>query len=279
MNGSNGWGSWTGQAAKERYRHMRKYTTLILAVGALLALAVAGIANADKPTVVRAGNLIFTIDGNVKPTALPKNKMAPITLNISGKIASADGSHVPALKEVIVDTDKNGTINPKGLKACKSGQLQAQDTKHAEAICKASIIGEGTTTAEVAFPEQRPILVPSKLLAFNGGTAGGTTTIYIHAFFTAPITGALVTTVKIKKQNKGRYGLRSVASVPVLAGGNGSIRDFKLKFFKTFTYKGKKQSYFLAQCKDGKFVANAKSVFRDGSSIEGGVTRTCTPKG
>lgn len=258
---------------------MRKYTTLILAVGAMLALAVAGIASAEKPTIVRAGNLIFTINGGVTPKKLPRNKMAPITLNISGKIDSADGTHVPALKEVIVNTDENGTINPKGLAVCKSGQLQAQDTEHAKKICKKAIIGSGNTTAEVEFPEQRPIMVPSKLFAFNGGTKGGTTTIFIHAYFTAPITGALVTTVKIKKTNKGRFGLRSVASVPVLAGGSGSIRDFKLTFHKMFNYKGKKQSYFLAKCKDGKFVADAESIFRDGSRIKGSVTRTCTPKG
>lgn len=47
--------------------------------------------------------------------------------------------------------------------------------------------------------------------AFNGGTTGGVTTLFVHAYITVPTPAVVVTTVKIKKIHKGRFGLESVA--------------------------------------------------------------------
>jgi hypothetical protein len=247
---------------------MRKYLMLTMALGALIAVSVAGIATAgNKPVTVQQGNLKFTFNGGFTPSTLPKKKMAPISLNASGAIATLDGTHPPALKEVLLETDKNGAISTKGLPVCKSGQLQARDTKAAEKACKKSIIGTGTTTVEVQFPEQRPIDVNSKLLVFNGGTSGGKTTLFIHAYFSAPVTGAIVTTVKIKKVHNGRYGLKSVASIPKIANGSGSVKTFNL----TINKKG----VLTAKCPDGKLQAHATSVFADGTKMSAGIVRTC----
>jgi hypothetical protein len=260
---------------------MRKRLISIMAMGAVVALVVGGVAVAKKypPTIIKAGNLVLTLNGGFSPTALPKNKPSPITLNIEGDIATADGTHPPALKEVIVETDKNGSINPKGVPVCTSGKLQAQDTAHAEAICKTAIIGTGITNVEVEFPESKPFIAKSKLIAFNGGTSGGKTTIYIHAYLSSPVSAAVVTTVKVSKIHNGRYGLKSVATIPKIAGGSGSVKEFRLTFHRDFTYKGKKQSYFLAQCPDGKLQAHATSIFADGNKLTGDFVRTCTPKG
>jgi hypothetical protein len=247
---------------------MRKYLMLTMAIAALIAVSVAGIATGAKPVTVEAGNLVVTVNGEFKPAKLPKNKMAPIKLYASGKIATKDGKHPPALKEVILKTDKNGAINVKGLPVCKSGQLQARETKAAEKACKGSIIGSGQTTVEVEFAEQRPIDVPSKLVVFNGGVKGGTTTLYIHAYFAAPVTGAIVTTVKVKKKKEGRYGLNSVATIPKIAGGAGSVKSFNLAITK--------RGVLTAKCPDGKLQAHATSVFADGTKAAATIIRTCT---
>jgi hypothetical protein len=249
---------------------MRKYLSLTMALAALIAVSVAGIATGanNKPVTVEAGNLVFTFNGGFNPTKLPKNKLAPITLTASGKISTKDGTHPPALKETIVETDKNGAINVKGLPACKSGQLQSRDTGAAEKACKSAIIGTGQTTVEVQFPEQPPIDVKSKLLVLNGGFSGGTTTLYIHAYFSAPVTGAIVTTLKIKKVNNGRYGLKTVATIPKIAGGSGSVKTFNL----TINKKG----VLTAKCPDGKLQAKATAIFSDGTKASAGIIRTCT---
>jgi len=251
---------------------MRKYLILTMALGALIAVSVAGIAMAgnNTPVTVKAGNLEVTYNGGFSPTTLSKKKLTPITFNASGSIKTLDGTHPPALKEAIIETDKNGTISTKGIPVCKSGQLQARDTKTAEKVCGKSIIGTGTTTVEVALPEQRPIPVNSKLLVVNGGTAGGKTTLFIHAFFSAPVSGAVVTTVKIKKIHNGRYGTKSVATIPKIANGAGSVTSFSL----TINKKG----VLMAKCPDGKLQAKATGVFADGTKATGSIVRTCKGK-
>jgi len=257
---------------------MRKRLISILAVCAAVALVAAGIAAAKKypPTVVQAGNLKISLNGGFTPTALPKKgKPAPITLNVSGEIATVDGTHPPALKEVVVETDKHGSIDVKGLPTCKSGKLQAQDTKHAEKACPKAIIGKGTTDVEVEFPEQRPFVAHSKLLAFNGGVKGGKTTIYIHAYLSSPVSAAVVTTVKISKVHNGLYGTKSVATIPTIAGGSGSVKKFSLTFNRGY----KNTPFLFATCPSGKLYAKATSSFADGTKLTGQFVRACKPKG
>jgi hypothetical protein len=249
---------------------MRKHLVITMALGALIALTVAGIATAEKPVKVRAGNLDLTFNGGFTPKALSKTKLTPITLNVSGKIRTVDGTHPPAMKEFDLEADKNSAVDVTGVPTCKSSQLQSQDTKHAEAICKSAIIGSGQATASIAFPEQAPIPAVSKIIAFNGGVKGGVTTFYIHAYLTVPTPAAIVSTVKIKRIHNGRYGIGSVTTIPKIAGGSGSVTDFNL----TINKKG----VLLAKCTDGKLQAHGTAVFTDGTRASAEVIRTCTPK-
>jgi hypothetical protein len=249
---------------------MRKYLMLTMALGALIALTVAGIAAAEKPVKVRAGNLELEFNGGFTPKVLSKTKLTPIAITVSGKLRTVDGTHPPALKEFNVETDKNGAIEVKGLPVCTSAKLQSQDTKHAEAICKSAILGSGQTKVEIAFPEQAPIPATSKIIVFNGGFKGGTTTLFIHAYLTVPTPAAVVTTVKIKKIHSGRYGLKAVATIPRIAGGSGSVTDFNL----TINKKG----VLLAKCPDGKLQARGEAKFSDGTVAKAEVLRTCTGK-
>jgi hypothetical protein len=258
---------------------MRKYLTMTMALGVLVALTVAGLASAAGNTEeVTVGNLKFKAGGSFSPKALSKTKQTPIALTAEGKISTVNGEHPPALKEALIETDKNGQIQVKGFPTCKSGQLQSQDTKHAEEICKPAIIGSGTTNIEIAFPESKVVPVNSKLLVFNGGEKGGIVTLYIHAYITVPVPAAVVTTVKIKKIHKGRYGLESIASIPKIAGGSGSVTSFNLKIDKKYTYKGKKVSILTAKCPDGKLQAHATAVFSDGTRASTEFVRPCTGK-
>jgi hypothetical protein len=249
---------------------MRKYLLITMALGALVAVSVAGLAAADAPVKVRAGNLELTFNGGFTPKALSKTKLTPITLNVSADIKTVDGTHPPALKEFNVETDKNGAIEVKGLPVCTAAKLQSQDTKHAEAICKSAIIGSGQATAEIAFPEQAPIPAKSKIIAFNGGFKGGVTTLFVHAYLTVPTPAAIVTTVKIKKIHNGRYGLSAISTIPKIAGGSGSVTHFNLAI--------NKKGVLLAKCPDGKLQAHGTAVFSDGTRASAEIIRTCTGK-
>jgi hypothetical protein len=261
---------------------MRKLLTLTAAICAALAVGAVGFASAagEGPVTVQVGNLIFEADGGFTPKALSKKAPEPIALKVEGKIKTTDGSHPPALKEVIIEGDKNAVVNSKGIPTCSGGQLQSRDTKAAEAACGPAIIGTGKTTVEVAFPEQKPIPVQSKLLLINGGSSGGTTTWYVHAYFNAPITGAIVTTVKIKNHRHGRFGTLSVASIPKIAGGAGSVTSFQLTVDKNVKGTGGKTYHpIMAKCTDGKLQVHGEAKFADGTKAAAEVIRSCTPKG
>ncbi|HVX33511.1 MAG TPA: hypothetical protein VHA80_10270 [Solirubrobacterales bacterium] len=257
---------------------MRKHVLIVLALGALVAVSAVGIATAaggEGPVTVKVGNLEVTADGGFTPKALSKSKQTPIALNVAGEVKEADGSHPPAAREIIIEGDKNAEVHVKGIPTCKAGQLQATDTATALKNCRPALIGEGQTTAQVAFAEQKPINVPSKLLLFNGGEKGGKITWYVHAYFSNPISGAIVTTVTITKHKHGRVGTLAVAKIPQITGGSGSIISFNLDIDKNV----KGINPISAKCTDGKLKVHVQAKFEDGTKAETEVVRACTPKG
>jgi hypothetical protein len=254
---------------------MHKRISHLVVAAALTVAAVflaVGLAAAEKPVKVVAGEIEAEFNGGFTPKVLSKKKPTPITFNISGKFRSlnAQEKHVPAIREFLFEGDKHASIDVKGIPVCKASQLQSRDTAGARKACGPAIIGTGKTEAGIKFPEQPEIPVKSELLAFNGGVKGGVTTLFIHAYITVPTPAAIVTTVKIKKIHNGRYGTGTVATIPKIAGGNGSVKSFDLTLQK---------GILSATCPDGHLNARGTAVFADGTRASGGVVRTCTGKG
>ncbi len=256
---------------------MRKHLLIVLALGALIAVSAVGIATAaggEKPVTVKVGELELTANGGFTPKALSKTKQTPIALRAAGEVKEADGSHPPAIREVILEADKAGEVHLKGIPTCKSGQLQATDTAAAMKACKKALIGTGHATAQVAFAEQRPINVNSKILVFSGGERGGKAKMYIHAYFSDPISGAIVTTVTIKKHRHGRFGTQAIAKIPQITGGSGSITKFNLEIMRKVNGKNPISS----TCQDGKLKVHVLGKFEDGTKAQTEIIRPCTPK-
>ena len=101
-------------------------------------------------------DLALTFGGGTSPKKLPKNEYTPITSIVFGKIATSDGTHPSALRETVVDVDKD-IVNVKGYPTCSEDQLTARNTKAALKVCGSTVLGEGEAHAEIAFPEQNPI--------------------------------------------------------------------------------------------------------------------------
>lgn len=244
------------------------------ALTAAVVLSASGLAAAEKPVTVVSGEIHAEFNGGFSPKVLSKKKPTPVSFNVSAKLKSlnpnTEEQHLPALKEFLLEGDKHGSISVKGIPVCKPGQLQSRTTAQARKICGPALIGSGKTEVGVKFPEQHEIPVNSELLAFSGGEKGGVTTLLIHAYITVPTPAAIVTTVKVKKIHKGRYGLESIASIPKIAGGSGSVKSFSLTL---------KKGIISATCPDGHLNARGTAVFADGTRISGGVVRTCTGKG
>lgn len=256
-----------------------------IAVGAavlLTAVAAVGLAAAKdsrpKPTIVQAGNMVLEINGDVTPKTLPRHDLAPMGIWGSGKLATVDGSHPPALEEASFDADKDAFVSVKGLPACRQDQLEARSTKSVEAVCGEAIVGRGSATVEVAFPEQTPFDSTGPLLLFSGGERNGVVTLLAHAYVDVPAPTAVVATVRVSRVSKGSLGIHVDVDVPRIAGGSGSVvaADFRMR--RTYTYKGKRLSVLSGRCPDGKFQGKGTFAYSDGSRLSGGLIRSCTAK-
>jgi hypothetical protein len=264
---------------------MRRKLMLACALSAILALGVAAIAGAAS-TKIRAGNLVLTFGGTAVPNKLPRKRYAPVKTVIFGKIATSDGTHPSALRESVVDIDKDVKLNVKGLPVCKPGQLTARNTTAAKRVCGKTTLGTGIAHAEIAFPEQAPIKVTSPITIFNGGGNAHKSKLLIHTFLTVPVPAAIVTQVTIQKRGT---GVHAIAKVPVIAGGSGSVLDFRFKLGRTFRFRGHKMSYASAKCPDGVFkTKTSKTLFKNEAHTPGVVARTvlrgglavpCKPRG
>jgi hypothetical protein len=261
---------------------MRRYVWLVAGMAALIAVTAAGIAGAaggEGAVTVRVGNLEVMTEVGFRPKTGPKTKQTPLAITTGGEVREIDGGHPPAARELILLADKNGEIHTEGIPACRSGQLQATDTAGALKACRRSLIGEGDVVAQVAFAEQKPIDVRSKLLLFNGGTKGGKTVWFAHAYLSNPVSAAIVTTVTITKIHRGRFGTETVVKIPQIAGGAGSGVSYDLEIFKYVKVGAKRINPISGRCADGKVKFHFTAKFEDGTRSEAEVIRTCTATG
>jgi hypothetical protein len=270
---------------KGRGERVKKRLICTAAVGAVLAGVVAASALAIT-TTVRVANLKFTVGGTPSPRTLPKKKLAPVALKVSGKIQTTDGTHPPALREAIVE-EKNAVVNAEGVPVCRGSQLEARDTKAAKRVCGRSIIGRGSAHAEISFVEQKPIKVPSPLLIFNGGAKHGRTTMYVHAFIAVPVPAAIVTTITIKKVHNGLYAVVKVPVSRAAAGRRWTSRSRSAR--RSSPRSTTKHTYWAARCPHGHFTPKlVKAVFKNEAKVEGVAPEAvlsghlvvpCTPRG
>lgn len=259
---------------------MKRQLIWTAVAAATVAVAVVGMAiAAEPPTVVRVGNMVLRLNGGVTPKALPKHELAPMGFHASGSLETVDGSHPPALGKAVFDTDRDIVVGVEGLPACSLARLVARDTGHAEAACAGAVLGKGSATVEVSFPEQPPIHSTGPLVLFNGGERGGAITLLAHAYVNVPAPTAVVATVRITKQSKGPYGLRIEVEVPPIAGGSGSVVAGSISARRVYTHKGERRSLLSGRCADGRFLARGSFRYRDGTVLTGGLVRTCEVAG
>lgn len=257
---------------------MRKRLIQVTVVAAGLALLTGAVALA-QPEVVRVGTLFLRDNGGISPTKLPKHEPAPISANLNAKIGTTDGSHPPAIRSVNLDFDKTIQVNARGLPSCAERQLVARSTVAAKNACADAIIGSGEGEVEVAFPEQLPFAATGPVVLFNGGVHDGTTLILIHAYVAVPAPTAVIATAKLTRIHQGRYGTHVIARIPPIAGGAGSVTKFKLTIKRSFTYKGKKQSYLTASCPTGHYYTEGEVGFAGSTTLAITHVLPCTPAG
>lgn len=243
-----------------------------VAAACVLALLGAGTASALK---IDFGNIAMDIGGGFAPKALPKDRDAPIKLQGYGSIKTKDGSHPPVLKELTILFDKHGHVETRGLPFCTVRKLENTDVKTARRSCPKAIVGKGLGKAVILFPDSRPVPARSPLTIFNGPKFKGDPTVIAHAYLTIPVPTTFTVPIRIEKVKKGRYGYRTVAKIPKIAGGYGSPTYGKIKVDRKWRFKGKKLSYANARCQGGRLQAQGFFSFDNGDKLQGTLFNRC----
>lgn len=232
-----------------------------LATVALLLIAAATLAAVAGANVVQSDNVRVTFHANFTPHALPRERPAPISVEVDGKISTTDGTQPPPLQRLRVELSSSGRIETRGLPACRASALQSTSSEQALANCGPAQVGRGKFQAELQL-SGRPILVDGRALAFNGVVAGRAG-MFIHIYISRPVKVTLVIPLKISR-GTGRFGTVLTTRVPKLAGGFGSITELQLKIGRRYSYRGERRSYLSAACAAPEGFPGATFTFARG---------------
>jgi hypothetical protein len=194
----------------------------------------------------QSGNLIVALNGGIAPLALPRQRPAPVSLHLSGRILTEDGSPLPRVKRVTIELAGPGQVFTRGLAVCPRARLRHANSRQAMNRCGPALVGRGSLGAQVVIPHQEPFSIQTRLLAFNGRTAAGRRAIWVHAFTGNPPLSLVLPFVV--HPGHGGYPNVLVASVPDSVGPLPRLAEFRLNLFRRFSYRGKRHSYISATC-------------------------------
>jgi hypothetical protein len=234
----------------------RRIVRLAVALGALGALAYAGVAIGVPPTQ--------TFSGSISPSTLPKHSFAPITAKVNLDITSGDSNPPPKMQTATATFDNQVKVNFKGLPVCRPSQLENTDPPAARKACRSSIIGTGFANAKVTFPDQGPIDAPSAVTLFNGAPVGGNPQIIIHAYLTIPAPTTFIVPGVLRKIGGGKQQI--TFQVPPIAGGYGTLVHFDTTIGRKFKVGKRKASYANAKCQKGSITLDGDFTYEDGTA-------------
>jgi hypothetical protein len=250
-----------------------------LATLALLLIAVGALAAAAAAEVVQSGHVRVVFHAQFAPHSLPRERPAPISVEVEGLISTTDGSQPPALKKLRLELTSAGRIDTVGLPSCRGAQLQTTSSELALRRCGPAQVGRGKFQARLQFTG-RPTLVDGRALVFNG-PVDGRPGMFIHIYISQPVEVTLVIPLKIRRTG-GRFGTVLTTTVPKLAGGVGSITELQLKIGRRYSYRGERRSYLSAACAappgfPGATFTFARGVFSfaGGRTMDAYLSRSC----
>ncbi|MDQ3724270.1 MAG: hypothetical protein M3335_00020 [Actinomycetota bacterium] len=243
----------------------------------LLALALAAVGAAGATgALVEVNDLVLRADGGFTPQSLPKRSYAPIEFHGRVDISAKDGGKPVALRQALIDFDRDGRLNVAGLPTCAPETIANASTEEARSACRGALVGTGSVGATVAV-EGREVPVRSPLSIFNGPRLGSLPTAILHARITVPATETYAIVVPIEKR-RGGFRYRARIDLPPLAAGLGALTHIDVKIGRRYRAGGKPRSYVSARCSDNILQTNGRFTFEDGTIVDGHVEKYCHQK-
>ncbi len=234
---------------------------LLLAASASLALA----------SLIAHGDLFVSFNGTLAPTALPRHRLAPVSVSVSGTVRTPPGHKPPPLQQIEIALNRNGVLDTTGLPVCRLAELEGTSSAQALRACRGALVGEGSYSAKASFPEQATFPAQGHILAFNARSEAQPV-ILAHVYGKSPAPSTGVITFYISRPRRGTYGTVLNANLPTSLQGYGYLKRISLRLHRLFTYKGARRSYLSASCATPPGILTASFAFaRASMRFEGGV--------
>jgi hypothetical protein len=254
-----------------------------IAVSALLltaGLTLFSIPPSAQAELVERGDLFVKFSGGITPTTLPRDRRAPIGIEMSGAVKTLSGSRPPALRHISMALNRSGRLETRGLPICRPAQIDPATSAVALARCRPALVGGGSYVGNTAFPEQATFPARGRILAFNS-VQSGQPTILAHIYGPDPVPTTRLIVFHIR-HGSGLYDTTLSGDLPAATNRYGYVRKISLRFFRLFTYRGRVRSYLSAACAAPSgfpgtvfSFARASMAFADGSTLSSSLTRSC----
>jgi hypothetical protein len=254
-------------------RRLRRALPLL---AVLLAAAVAATA-ASATAMIETRELRLELNAAFQPRDLPAHSFAPVQFEGFVKVSKPGGGEPPALRQIVLDFDRDGRLDVAGLPTCAPESIATASVEEARRICKGAIVGTGKIELLVALPSG-PVPTSSPLTLFNGPPLEGKPTVIVHARTTVPTPQTYAFTVPIQKR-RGEFRYRATVNIPPFADGLGAITNISVKVGRRYTAGGVKRSYVAARCSDHILRSHGIFTFANGLVIEGvGLEKYCAQR-
>jgi hypothetical protein len=237
---------------------------LAIAIALLVCLAAFG-SGATAIDIGPPGNLQFEAEAGFAPKALHKLRFTPGALRLSNQISTVDGSHVPALKELVWEFDRNARLDVSGVPVCHRPRIAGP---RPEESCGDSIVGQGRMNMEILFEESRQIKVTSPLMLYNSGSPNGVQTLFARAYITKPVASAIFLSIRLEPIHSGRFRTAMVITVPKIAGGAGSVTSLSMRLAREVRAQDQTASFVSLRCLDDRLAMRTKATFSDGTLLQ-----------
>ncbi len=246
---------------------------------ACLALFGLGLASLASAETIQRGGVRISFKGEISPTTLPREGVAPVSVKVGATISSTDKKKgPPQLTRISIAINAEGRLDPTGLPVCRIEDIQPATNQKALAACRDSLVGSGAFAAEVALSNQVTYPSHGRMLAFNG-TYKGRPAILAHVYGTEPVPTS-VTLPFVIGHTSGTFGTTLTAVLP--KAENNYVTALELVLHRQFTSHGKARSYASAGCPAPKGFpgavfpfAKASFSFADGRKMSSTLTGRC----
>jgi hypothetical protein len=212
------------------------------------------------------------------------DQLAPVTVTMGGRITTTDRSEPPKLERIVLEINRNGVLDSRGLPTCSLAKLNSISSAQAKKVCSKAQVGHGSVTSRVYLPGQGAFASTGDLLAFNG-RLHGRPAVLAQVSSRAPLPLTYVIGFEVKKQG-GTFGTALVGTLPPIASEYGYISSFSLALSRRYTSHGKRHYFAAASCPAPKGftevpfpLAKASYEFAGGTKLEAVLSRDCKVRG